>query len=53
MTTIRIVLILTAMSLTLATLSACNTFHGMGQDIQGAGQAISGSADETKEKMHR
>jgi entericidin B len=32
-------------------LSACNTFQGMGRDIEGAGEALSGSAAKTKEKM--
>ncbi len=38
---------------TAVTLSACNTFQGMGQDIQGAGEALSGSAEKTKEKINK
>ena len=30
--------------LTVLGLSACNTLHGMGQDIEKAGEAISGAA---------
>ncbi len=33
-------------------LGACNTIQGMGNDIEAAGEAISGSASETKEKMN-
>lgn len=32
-------------------LAACNTVEGMGRDIRGAGEAISGSAQKTKENM--
>ncbi len=32
-------------------LSACNTIQGAGRDIEGAGEAISGSAVKTKEKI--
>ena len=35
----------------LAALAACNTMQGMGQDISAGGQAISGTASKTKEKM--
>lgn len=35
----------------LAALSACNTISGMGRDVEAAGEAISGTADNTKEKM--
>jgi predicted small secreted protein len=52
MTSIRILLTLTTLAFLTAT-SACNTFHGMGEDIESAGEAISGSADKTKEKMSR
>ena len=37
--------------LAIATLSACNTIHGMGQDLENAGESISDSAQKTKEKM--
>ena len=33
-------------------LAACNTIEGMGEDIEAAGDAISGSASKTKEKMN-
>lgn len=32
-------------------LSACNTIQGMGEDIGAAGDAISGTATKTKQKM--
>ncbi|MEO5620917.1 MAG: entericidin A/B family lipoprotein [Cypionkella sp.] len=32
-------------------LSACETFKGMGRDVQGAGQAVSTSAAEVQEGM--
>ncbi len=32
-------------------LSACNTFEGMGQDIQKGGEVITNSASKTKDKM--
>jgi predicted small secreted protein len=37
----------------LTTLSACNTFEGIGRDISAAGNAITGGASETKEEMRR
>lgn len=37
--------------LALTTLAACNTFQGMGRDIEAAGEAISGTASKTKDKM--
>lgn len=35
----------------LVALSACNTVKGMGEDIEAAGETISGTADKTKDKM--
>lgn len=32
---------------------ACNTFEGIGKDLGAAGNAISGTAEKTKEKMSR
>ncbi len=32
-------------------LSACNTMAGLGRDIEGAGNAINRSANNTKENM--
>ncbi len=32
-------------------LSACETFKGMGRDVQGAGQAVSEGAAEVQEEM--
>jgi len=32
-------------------LSACNTFQGMGRDIQGAGEWTSDSAQKVKQKI--
>ena len=34
-----------------ASLIGCNTFRGMGKDIEGAGQAIGKAADKTKEAI--
>lgn len=34
------------------TLSACNTFEGMGEDIQNAGEGLSGTAKKTKDKIN-
>lgn len=38
---------LTAMTL----LSACNTISGAGQDVKAAGNAVSNTAEEVKQKM--
>lgn len=35
----------------LLALSACNTFEGMGKDIRAAGEGLSDTASDTKEKM--
>lgn len=32
-------------------LSACNTFRGMGQDIESGGEKMQGTATETQKKM--
>jgi predicted small secreted protein len=37
----------------LTALTACNTIEGMGRDIGAAGDAITGTASNTKEKMNR
>lgn len=34
-------------------LSACNTIHGIGRDIESAGEVIGEGAQRTKEKMRR
>lgn len=34
--------------LLLIALSACNTAAGVGKDVEGAGKAITGAADETR-----
>ncbi|MEM1361362.1 MAG: entericidin A/B family lipoprotein [Pseudomonadota bacterium] len=34
--------------LLLIALAACNTAAGVGKDVEGAGKAISGAADDTK-----
>lgn len=41
---------LIALSLLLLT-TACNTFEGMGKDLQGAGEGLSNTASKTKEKL--
>jgi len=43
-------LLLTALGLGLA-LGGRNTVAGMGQDLRAAGQALTGSADQTKQQM--
>ncbi|MDH3662313.1 MAG: entericidin A/B family lipoprotein [Alphaproteobacteria bacterium] len=35
----------------LASLSACNTIAGAGKDIEAAGEAISDTAEDTKEEI--
>lgn len=51
MNIIRVALIIVATGLVLTTVAACNTFQGMGKDVEAAGEAISGTASKTKEKM--
>lgn len=36
----------------LAVLSACNTFEGLGKDVQNGGESITGAAQKTKEKIN-
>ena len=35
----------------LATLAACNTVGGMGEDLQTGGQAITGTAEDAEDQM--
>lgn len=35
----------------LGTISACNTFQGIGEDISAAGRGLSRGAEQTKQKM--
>jgi entericidin B len=37
--------------LSLPALSACNTARGMGEDVQAAGEAMSGTAEEVEEDV--
>jgi predicted small secreted protein len=37
----------------MAALAACNTIHGAGQDIQGAGEWTSDSAQKVKQKIEQ
>jgi entericidin B len=37
--------------LALPSLSACNTARGMGEDVQAAGQAMSGTAQDVENKV--
>lgn len=39
--------------ISLMLLASCNTVQGVGQDVQAAGDAISRTADETREKLRR
>ena len=34
-----------------SSLAACNTFEGMGQDVQAGGRAMERGADNTQKKM--
>jgi len=34
-------------------LTGCNTFKGMGKDIEGAGQTIQKASDKTKESISK
>lgn len=43
----------TLILLALLALSACNTIEGMGRDVQAAGQAITGGAEEGRERINR
>ncbi|HEY4350737.1 MAG TPA: entericidin A/B family lipoprotein [Paraburkholderia sp.] len=45
----RLIALLLFVAAGTATLSACNTVSGAGQDISKGGQAISNSADKAKE----
>lgn len=36
----------------LGMLTACNTIEGLGKDVQNAGEAITGSAEKTKDKIN-
>ena len=48
--TLATLLLLTALAFSLA-LGGCNTVAGMGQDLRAAGQALTGTADQTKQQM--
>ena len=45
------VLLLLAATAALVSLSACNTIHGAGQDIEKGGEKVQDAADKTKAKM--
>lgn len=44
---------LVLMMLTAASVTGCNTIRGMGQDVEAAGGAVSGAAEDTQRKMRR
>jgi predicted small secreted protein len=48
--TLRLLIGLLAL-LSLPSLSACNTARGMGEDVQAAGHAMSGTAEKVEDKM--
>ena len=48
-TTLKLLIGLMALLL-LPSLSACNTARGMGEDVEAAGKAVSGTAEKTEEK---
>ncbi len=39
------------MVLTAAGVTGCNTIRGVGEDVQAAGGAVSGTAEKTQDKM--
>jgi predicted small secreted protein len=43
---------ITILALCALALVACNTVSGMGRDVEAAGEAITGTSEKTKEKMH-
>jgi predicted small secreted protein len=49
-TTLKLLIGLLALLL-LPSLSACNTARGVGEDVSAAGNAMSGTAEKTEEKM--
>jgi entericidin B len=49
-TTLKLLIGLLALLL-LPSLSACNTARGMGEDVEAAGKAVSGTAEKTEEKI--
>jgi entericidin B len=49
-TTLKLLIGLLAL-LVLPSLSACNTARGMGEDVEAAGKAMSGTAEKTEEKI--
>jgi entericidin B len=49
-TTLKLLIGLLAL-LVLPSLSACNTARGMGEDVEAAGKAVSGTAEKTEEKI--
>jgi predicted small secreted protein len=48
--TLGLVLVPVVVGLALLT-SGCNTMRGMGEDVEAAGGAMAGTAEETEEKM--
>ena len=36
-----------------AGVTGCNTIRGVGQDVEAAGGAVAGTAEETQEKLRR
>ncbi|MGE3302062.1 MAG: entericidin A/B family lipoprotein [Hyphomonadaceae bacterium] len=46
-------LLVTAAMAAAVALSACNTVQGAGEDVKAAGQAVSSSAEETKQDMQK
>lgn len=50
---LRRVLAVVALAAPVLAIAACNTIEGMGQDIQAAGEAITGTAKDTKEEIKK
>lgn len=46
-------IILVAIMAAVIALTGCNTFKGMGKDIEGAGKAIGKAADKTKDAISK
>ena len=49
-TTLKLLIGLLAL-LVLPSLSACNTARGMGEDVEAAGKAMSGTAEKAEDEM--
>lgn len=51
MTIKRSMQLVTATLLTAAVLTGCNTFKGLGEDVQRGGEKVTKTAEQTQQKM--